>query len=76
MGSIIGIVMGLTGAGGALVAIPLFMTVLRMELKSAAVYSLVTVVIASTQISFFRGGLRITNSPFHLSCLQALEFYN
>ncbi len=46
-GIIIGIVMGLTGAGGALVAIPLFMQFLGMDLKEASVYSLVAVVVAS-----------------------------
>lgn len=46
-GSIIGVVMGLTGAGGALVAIPLFMHFLHMSLKEASVYSLLAVVIAS-----------------------------
>lgn len=39
--------MGLTGAGGALVAIPLFMQFLGMSLKVASVYSLLAVVIAS-----------------------------
>lgn len=39
--------MGLTGAGGALVAIPLFMQFLHMGLKEASVYSLLAVVIAS-----------------------------
>jgi len=38
-GLIIGIVMGLTGAGGALVAIPLFMQFLALTLKDASVYS-------------------------------------
>jgi hypothetical protein len=46
-GLIIGTVMGLTGAGGALVAIPLFMHFLQMELKDATVFSLLAVVIAS-----------------------------
>lgn len=46
-GVVIGVVMGLTGAGGALVAIPLFMHFLHMSLKEASVYSLVAVVIAS-----------------------------
>jgi uncharacterized membrane protein YfcA len=46
-GIIIGIVMGLTGAGGALIAIPLFMQFLGMGLKEASVYSLVAVVVAS-----------------------------
>jgi uncharacterized protein len=39
--------MGLTGAGGALVAIPLFMQFLGMSLKEASVYSLFAVIIAS-----------------------------
>ena len=46
-GIIIGIVMGLTGAGGALIAIPLFMQFLGMGLKEASVYSLIAVVVAS-----------------------------
>lgn len=46
-GVVIGVVMGLTGAGGALVAIPLFMQFLHMSLKEASVYSLLAVVIAS-----------------------------
>lgn len=46
-GVIIGIVMGLTGAGGALIAIPLFMQFLGMDLKLASVYSLVAVILAS-----------------------------
>ncbi len=47
IGIIIGTVMGLTGAGGALVAIPLFMQLQGMSLKEASVYSLIAVVIAS-----------------------------
>lgn len=46
-GLIIGIVMGLTGAGGALIAIPLFIQFLDMSLKEASVFSLIAVVIAS-----------------------------
>lgn len=46
-GILIGIVMGLTGAGGALVAIPLFMQFMGQSLKEASLYSLVTVVVAS-----------------------------
>lgn len=46
-GLIIGSVMGLTGAGGALIAIPLFLQFLGMSLKEASVLSLVAVVIAS-----------------------------
>lgn len=47
MGIIIGVVMGLTGAGGALIAIPLFLQFLGMELKVATLYSLIAVIIAS-----------------------------
>ncbi len=47
IGAIIGVVMGLTGAGGALIAIPLFLTFSGMQLKEASVYSLVAVIIAS-----------------------------
>jgi uncharacterized protein len=43
---VIGSVMGLTGAGGALIAIPLFMQFLEMELREASLYSLVVVVFA------------------------------
>ena len=46
-GLIIGAVMGLTGAGGALVAIPLFMQFMNQSLKEASMYSLVAVVVAS-----------------------------
>ena len=52
IGSIIGIVIGLTGAGGALIAIPLFLHFLDMSLKEATVYSLLTVIIASL-LNFF-----------------------
>lgn len=46
-GLIIGTVMGFTGAGGALVAIPLFIQFMDMTLKEASVLSLFAVVIAS-----------------------------
>lgn len=46
-GILIGIVMGLTGAGGALVAIPLFMQFMGQSLKEASLYSLIAVVLAS-----------------------------
>lgn len=46
-GILIGIVMGLTGAGGALVAIPLFMHFMGQTLKEASLYSLIAVVLAS-----------------------------
>ena len=48
IGSVIGLVMGLTGSGGALVAIPLFMYVLELGLKEASVLSLVAVRLASS----------------------------
>src|SRR5690606_23133086 len=47
IGAIIGLVVGLTGAGGALVSIPLFMQFQGMSLKEASVFSLVAVIIAS-----------------------------
>jgi uncharacterized protein len=47
IGSIIGLVMGLTGSGGALVAIPLFMLLAETSLKDATVWSLVAVILAS-----------------------------
>lgn len=47
IGVVIGFVMGLTGAGGALIAIPLFMQFQGMSLKQASVYSLLAVIIAS-----------------------------
>ena len=47
IGILIGIVMGLTGAGGALVAIPLFMQFMFQSLKEASLYSLIAVVLAS-----------------------------
>ncbi|MFZ4713800.1 MAG: sulfite exporter TauE/SafE family protein [Bacteriovoracaceae bacterium] len=51
-GVLIGIVMGLTGAGGALIAIPLFMQFMGQSLKEASLYSLVAVVVASL-LNFF-----------------------
>lgn len=63
IGIIVGIVMGLTGAGGALIAIPLFMHFLDMPLKEASVYSLVTVVIAS----FFNFINQRKNADYKLS---------
>ncbi len=47
LGTIIGSVMGLTGSGGALVSIPLFMHFLGMNLKDASVYSLSALIFAS-----------------------------
>ena len=47
IGIIIGSVMGLTGSGGALVAIPLFMILLKLPLMEATVWSLLAVILAS-----------------------------
>ena len=47
IGLIIGMMMGLTGAGGALIAIPLFMSLLEQNLKVASVLSLYVVILAS-----------------------------
>ena len=54
IGVIIGFVMGLTGAGGALVAIPLFMQFLNMNLREASVLSLIAVVIASLSNFYYQ----------------------
>lgn len=54
IGVIVGFVMGLTGAGGALVAIPLFMEFLDMTLKEASLYSLVAVVMASLSNFYYQ----------------------
>ncbi len=47
IGIIIGFLMGLTGSGGALVAIPLFISILSLSLKEASVFSLIAVSLAS-----------------------------
>lgn len=44
IGFLVGIVMGLTGAGGAIIAIPLFQLLLGSSIKEATVLSLITVV--------------------------------
>lgn len=54
IGIIVGFVMGLTGAGGALVAIPLFMQFQNMTLKEASVYSLIAVVMASLSNFYYQ----------------------
>lgn len=61
IGAVIGFVMGLTGAGGALIAIPLFMQHNHMTLKEASVLSLLAVVIASfSNFIFQRKGAQIS----------------
>lgn len=44
IGLIVGMVMGLTGAGGALISIPLFMFLAGRDLKSATILSLMAVI--------------------------------
>lgn len=71
-GFLIGSVLGLTGAGGALVAIPLFMQFLALSLKEASLLSLVAVVIAAfthfmrmrKATDFFTGSLIVAASAF------------
>lgn len=47
IGLIVGLIMGLTGAGGALVSIPLFLELLDMSLKQATILSLAAVVLGT-----------------------------
>ncbi len=47
IGLIVGIVMGLTGAGGALISIPLFITLLNATIKEATVLSLIAVILGT-----------------------------
>lgn len=47
IGSIVGLIMGLTGAGGAMISIPLFTTLLSLPLKEATVLSLVAVLVGT-----------------------------
>lgn len=47
IGLIVGLIMGLTGAGGAMVAIPLFLTLLNASLKEATSLSLLAVMAGS-----------------------------
>lgn len=48
IGLIVGMIMGLTGAGGALISIPLFLFLLGTTLKEATVLSLVAVVFGTS----------------------------
>lgn len=48
IGLIVGIIMGLTGAGGAMISIPLFLSLLGTTLKEATVLSLVAVVFGTS----------------------------
>lgn len=47
IGLVVGIIMGLTGAGGAMISIPLFIHFLNTSLKEATVLSLVAVVLGT-----------------------------
>lgn len=47
-GLLIGLVMGLTGSGGALIAIPLFMHLQKMTLIEASSFSLIAVVLSAS----------------------------
>jgi uncharacterized protein len=47
IGLIVGLIMGLTGAGGALISIPLFIHLLGVGLKEATVLSLLAVIIGT-----------------------------
>lgn len=48
IGLIVGIIMGLTGAGGALVSIPLFISLLGISLKEATILSLIAVIFGTS----------------------------
>ena len=48
IGLTVGIIMGLTGAGGALISIPLFILMLNASLKQATVLSLIAVVFGTS----------------------------
>lgn len=52
IGLIVGIVMGLTGAGGALISIPLFLYLLNTTIKEATVLSLLAVILG-TSVNLF-----------------------
>jgi uncharacterized protein len=52
IGLVVGIIMGLTGAGGALISIPLFLNLLDASLKEATVLSLLAVILG-TSVNLF-----------------------
>lgn len=47
IGAIVGILMGITGAGGAIIAIPLFQSLVGVSLKDASVLSLIAVILGT-----------------------------
>ncbi len=52
IGLLVGLIMGLTGAGGALISIPLFLSLMGASLKEATVLSLIAV-ISGTVLNLF-----------------------
>ena len=48
IGLIVGIIVGLTGAGGALISIPLFLILINATLKEATVLSLIAVILGTS----------------------------
>ncbi len=48
IGLIVGIIMGMTGAGGALISIPLFLHLLGVTVKEATVLSLIAVILGTS----------------------------
>jgi uncharacterized protein len=53
IGLVVGFIMGLTGAGGALISIPLFINLLNTNIKVATVLSLIAVILG-TSINLFK----------------------
>lgn len=47
IGAVVGLALGFTGSGGTLIALPLFLQLLKLDLGTATTYSLVIVVIAA-----------------------------
>lgn len=47
LGLLIGFVIGLTGAGGALITMPIFMQLYHLDLKQASFYSLISVILGA-----------------------------
>lgn len=48
IGMVVGLMMGLTGAGGALISIPLFINLLQLSLKEATILSLLAVILGTS----------------------------
>ena len=54
IGLFVGLILGLTGAGGALIAIPLFINFLHLPMEEATFYSLMVVLLSSLLNYFFQ----------------------